>query len=97
MSNFVLDLNEQRAYMEREFCQVDLEMRRKKEELAQLKARKSEWEASGLNCLVVTSSVSGQQSQGMAAEPGAPKKRKGVSKGTRHCLHKRDRSTIIHT
>ena len=76
MSNWVLDLMDQRADMERELCQMELEIRRKKGELAQLKARKREWEDSGLDCLVVTSSFSGQQSLGASAEPGTPKKKK---------------------
>ena len=76
MSNWVLDLKDQRADMKSEVYQVELEIRRKKEELAQLKARKIEWEASCLNGPAVTSSVSGKQSQGASAEPGAPKKKK---------------------
>ena len=76
MSNWVFDVKDQRADMESELCQVELEIRRKKEEMAQLEARKREWEASRLNGPVVTSSVSGQHSQGASAGPGAPKKKK---------------------
>ena len=79
MSNWVLDLKDQRAEMERELCQVELETRRKKGELAQLKARKREWEASSLKGPVGTSSVSGL-SRGVAAETRAPKKKKSKQK-----------------
>ena len=68
MSNWVLDLKDQRADMEKELCQVELEIRRKKGELEQLKM-----EASGPKGPVVNPSVSGQQSQGAAAEPDTPK------------------------
>ena len=39
MSNWRLDLKDQRADTERELCQVELDIRRKKGEWAQVKAR----------------------------------------------------------
>ena len=85
MSNWVLDLKEQMANMERELSQVELEIGREKGELAHLKARKREWKASGLKGPVVTSSVSGQQSQDASAETSTPKKNKeGKQKPKRH-------------
>ena len=84
-----------------EMWRLKQELKNTKEELTQLKVRKKELEASGL-CLmpVVTSRVSGQQSQGVAAEPGTPKKKTKGKQSPRDPLahpHKRDRSTISHT
>ena len=75
MSEWVLDLKNLRADTERELCQVELDIRRKKRELSQLNARKKEWEASGLKSPVVTSSASGL-SMGSAAKTRASKKKK---------------------
>ena len=86
MSNWVLDLSDQRADMDRELCQVELEIRRKKEKLTQLKVRKKELEASGPSITpVVTTSVLGQKSQNASTEPGTLKKKKrGKQKPKRH-------------
>ena len=46
-----------------------------KEELAQIKAKKKEMEASGLKGPIVTSSVSGLSQGGASAETRAPKKK----------------------
>ena len=56
----------------------------KKEELAQLEARKKELEASDLKDPIVIHSVSGLSQYGASAEPRAPKKKKGKQKPKRH-------------
>ena len=60
MGTWVLDLVDQKSDVEGEIWQLKQELKRKKEELAQLEARKRELEASGLNNAgpVVSSSVS---------------------------------------
>ena len=60
MCNWVLDLKDQKSDVEGAIWHLEQELKSKKEELAQLKARKREIEASGLNAgPVVIPSVSG--------------------------------------
>ena len=77
MSNWVCDLMDQRHNVKADIWRLKQELKKTTEELTQLKVRKKEMEASGLSLMpVVTSSVSGQQSQGASAEPGATKRMK---------------------
>ena len=83
MCNWVLDLKDQKYDVQKEIWKLEQDLNGKKEELAQLEARKKELEASGLNGPIVTPSVSGL-SQGVAsAETRAPKKKK-KNKPKRH-------------
>ena len=81
MSNWVHDLMDQRHEIKAEIWRLEQDMNSKKEELAQLKARKKELEASGLKGPIVQSSVSGLSQSGASAETRAPtKKRKNKQK-----------------
>ena len=76
MCNWVLDLKDQKSDVAGAILLLEQEQKSKKEEPAQLEARKREIEASGLNAgPVVTPSVSGS-SKGTSAEPCAPKRKK---------------------
>ena len=60
MGNWVHDLMDQRSDIQGEIYQLEQELKRKKDKLAQLEARKKELEASCLSVSpVVSSSVSG--------------------------------------
>ena len=59
MSNWVRDLMDWRHEIKAEIWRLEQDLNSKKEELAQLEARKKELEASGLKGPIVTSSVSG--------------------------------------
>ena len=76
MSNWMCDLMDQRHEIKAEIWRLEQDLNSKKEELAQLEARKKELEASGLKGPVVTSSVSGWSQDGASAETRAPTKKK---------------------
>ena len=59
MCNWVLDLKDQKYDVQKEIWKLEQDLNGKKEELAQLEARKKELEASGLKGPIVPSSVSG--------------------------------------
>ena len=95
MSNWVHDLMDQRHEIKAEILRLEQDLNSKKEELAQLEARKKELEASGLKGPMVTSSVSGLSQGGASAETRAPKKKRKINKkDTLDCPHKRDSNTI---
>ena len=83
MCNWVLDLKDQKYDVQKEIWKLEQDLNGKKEELAQLEARKKELEASGLKGPVVTPSVSGLSQGGASAETRAPKKKK-KNKQKRH-------------
>ena len=83
MSNWVRDLMDQRHEIKAEIWRLEQDLNSKKEELAQLEARKKELEASGLKGPIAASSVSGLSQGGAAAETRAPKKKK-KNKPKRH-------------
>ena len=70
--------------MQKKIWKLEQDPNSKKEELAQLEARKKELEASGLKGPIVTSSVLGLSQDGASAEPRAPEKKKGKQKPKRH-------------
>ena len=76
MSNWVCDLMDQRHEIKAEIWRLEQDLNSKKEELAQLEARKKELEASGLKGPIATSSVSGLSQGGASAETRAPTKKK---------------------
>ena len=76
MSNWVHDLMDQRHEIKAEIWRLEQDLNSKKEELAQLEARKKELEACGLKGPLVTSSVSGLSQSGASAETRAPTKKK---------------------
>ena len=84
MSNWVRDLMDQRHEIKAEIWRLEQDLNSKKEELAQLEARKKELEASGLKGPIAASSVSGLSQGGAAAETRAAKKKKGKQKPKRH-------------
>ena len=97
MSNWVHDLMDQRYEIKAEIWRLEQDLNSKKEELAQLEARKKELEASGLKGPIAASSVSGLSQGGASAETRAPtKKKKNKKRDTLTCPHKRGRSTISH-
>ena len=59
MSNYVLDLKDEKYKMQKEMQRLEQELKDKKEDLAWFEARKKELESSGLKGPVVTCSVSG--------------------------------------
>ena len=67
---------DQRYEIKAEIWRLEQDLNSKKEELAQLEARKKELEASGLKDPIVTSSVSGLSQSGASAETRAPTKKK---------------------
>ena len=73
MCNWVLDLKDQKYDVQKEIQMLEQDLKDKKEELAQLEARKKEREASGLKGAIVTYSVSGLSQGGASAETRAPK------------------------
>ena len=81
--NWVLDLMDQKYDVQKEIWKLEQDLNGKKEELAQLEARKKELEASGLKGPIVTPSVSGLSQGGASAETRAPKKKK-KNKQKRH-------------
>ena len=83
MFNWVHDLMDQRHEVKADIWRLEQDLNGKKEELAQLEARKKELEASGLKDPVVTSSVSGLSQGGASAETRAPTK-KNKNKQKRH-------------
>ena len=54
MCNWVLDLKDQKYDVQKEIWKLEQDLNGKKEELAQLEARKKELEASGLKDPIVT-------------------------------------------
>ena len=76
MSNWVRDLMDQRYEIKAEIWRLEQDLNSKKEELAQLEARKKELKASGLNNPIAASSVSGLSQGGASAETRAPTKKK---------------------
>ena len=74
---------DQRHEIKAEIWRMEQDLNSKKEELAQLEARKKELEASGLKGPIAASSVSGLSQGGAAAETRAPKKKK-KNKPKRH-------------
>ena len=80
MCNCVLDLKDQKYDVQREIWKLEQDLNGKKEELAQLEARKKELEASGLKGPIVTPSVLGLSQGGASTEPRAQKKNKGKQK-----------------
>ena len=74
---------DQRYEIKAEIWKLEQDLNGKKEELAQLEARKKELEASGLKGPIVTPSISGLSQGGASAEPRAPKKKK-KNKPKRH-------------
>ena len=91
MSNWVLDLKDEKYKVQKEMQKLEHKLKDIKEDLAWLEARKKELEASGLKGPIVTSSVLGLSQGGASAEPRTPKKKKGKQKPKRH---KRGRSII---
>ena len=83
MCNWVLDLKDQKYDVQKEIWKLEQDLNGKKEELAQLEARKKELEASGLKGPIVTPSVLGLSQGGASAETRAPKKKK-KNKPKRH-------------
>ena len=83
MCNWVLDLKDQKYDVQKEIWKLEQDLNGKKEDLAQLEARKKELEASGLKGPIVTPSVSGLSQGGASAETRAPKKKK-KNKPKRH-------------
>ena len=83
MSNWVHDLMDQRYEIKAEIWRLEQDLNSKKEELAQLEARKKELEASGLKGPIAASSVSGLSQGGASAETRAPTKKK-KNKQERH-------------
>ena len=83
MFNWVRDLMDQRYEIKAEIWRLEQDLNSKKEELAQLEARKKELEASGLKGPKVPSSVSGLSQGGASAETRAPNKKK-KNKQKRH-------------
>ena len=82
MCNWVLDMKDQRYDMQKEIWKLEQDLNGKKEDLAQLEARKKELEAFGLKGPLVTSSVSGLSQGGASADTRAPKqKMKNKQKG----------------
>ena len=75
MCNWVLDLKDQKYDIQKEIWKLEQDLNGKKEELAQLEARKKELEASGLKGPIITSSVIGLSQGGASAETRAPKKK----------------------
>ena len=85
-----------RSVVRGEIEKLEQDLKSKKEELAQLEARKELLVASGF-APRVSVSVPGM-SMGASAGPSAPKKkRKNKQKDILACPHKRGRSTISHT
>ena len=83
MCNWVLDLKDQKYDVQKEIWRLEQDLNSKKEELAQLEARKKELEASALKGPTAASSVSGLSQGGASAEIRAPtKKRKKQTKET---------------
>ena len=76
MCNWVLNLKDQKYDVQKEIWKMEQDLNGKKEELAQLEARKKELEASSLKGPVVTSSISRLSQCGSTAETRAPKKKK---------------------
>ena len=83
MSNWVRDLMDQRCEIKTEIWRLEQDLNSKKEELAQLEARKKELEASGLKGPIAASSVSGLSQGGTSAETRTPTKKK-KNKQKRH-------------
>ena len=83
MCNWVLDLKDQKYGVQKEIWKLKQDLNGKKEELAQLEARKRELEASGLKGAIVTPSVSGLSQGGASVETRAPKNKK-QNKQKRH-------------
>ena len=83
MSNWVHDLMDQRYEIKAEIWRLEQELNSKREELAQLEARKKGLEASGLKGPIAASSVSGLSQGGASAETRAPTKKK-KNKQKRH-------------
>ena len=83
MSNWVRDLMDQRHEIKAEIWRLEQDLNSKKEELAQLEARKKELEASGLKGPIAASSVSGLSQGGATTETRASKKKK-KNKPKRH-------------
>ena len=75
LSNWMRDLMDQRHEIKAEIWRLEQDLNSKKEELAQLEARKKELEASGLKGPIVASSVSGLSQGGASAETRAPTKK----------------------
>ena len=65
MCNWVLDLKDQKYDVQKEIWKLEQDLNGKKEELAQLEARKKELEASGLKDPIVTPSVLGLSQGGV--------------------------------
>ena len=82
-----------RSVLRGEIEKLEQDLKSKKDELAQLEARKEMLEASGFAC-GVSVRVPGM-SMGASAEQSAPKKKK-KQKDTLACPHKKARSTINH-
>ena len=76
MSYWICDLMDQRHEIKAEIWRLEQDLNSKKEELAQLEARKKDLEASGLKGPIVTPSVLGFSQGGASAETRAPKKKK---------------------
>ena len=83
MSNWVHDLVDQRYEIKADIWRLEQDLNSKKEELAQLEARKKELEASGLKGPIAASSVSGLSQGGASAETRASTKKK-KNKQKRH-------------
>ena len=83
-----------RSVVRSELERLEQELQSKKDELAQLEARKEILEASGFAPRVSVRTPG--MSMGTSAEPSAPK-RKSNKKDTLACPNKKGRSTISHT
>ena len=83
MCNWVLDLKDQNYDVQKDIWKLEQDLNGKKEELAQLEARKKELKAFSLKGQIVTPNVSGLSQGGASAETRAPKKKK-KNKQKRH-------------
>ena len=75
MSNWVLELKDEKYKVQKEMQKLEHKLKDMKEDLAWLEAWKNKLEASGLKGPIVTSSVLGLSQGGASAEPRAQKKK----------------------
>ena len=89
-------LQDLRSVVRGEIEKLEQDLKSKREELAQLEARREMLEASGL-AVRVPANVPGM-SMGTSTGPSTPKRKRKINKkDTLACPHKRGRSTISHT
>ena len=76
MCSHVPDLIDKRSDLQGEIHQLEQELKKTKEELAQLEARKKEFKASGLSLMLTGSSSVSGLSKGASAGPSTSKKKR---------------------